>query len=87
MSPAMIGFFFGVVVGGLGGIFLTGLLFLVRERKNQGEEILEMGEDFPIPAAAETRLSDSAAMRPQREVLWGARGLSCVAQIHKDLKA
>jgi hypothetical protein len=31
MNPAMIAFFFGVVVGGLGGALLIGLLFLNRE--------------------------------------------------------
>jgi hypothetical protein len=55
MSTEMIGFFFGVVVGGFGGIFLLGLFFLVKERVSQGDEIREIGEGFPIPSVAEVR--------------------------------
>ena len=35
MSPTMIAFYTGLIVGGLGGIFLCGVLALVRE-ENRG---------------------------------------------------
>jgi hypothetical protein len=50
MSTGLIGFFFGVAVGGFGGIFLLGLFFLVKERVSQGNEIREIGESFPSVA-------------------------------------
>jgi hypothetical protein len=38
MNPVMIAFFFGAVVGGLGGILLMGLLFLAREPNEEAKE-------------------------------------------------
>lgn len=52
MSPGMIGFFFGVAVGGLGAILLIGFLFLVGTRENLGEEIHQVGNGPPIPPDA-----------------------------------
>lgn len=54
MNPAMIAFFFGVVVGGLGGTLLIGLLFLVRARENQEEEIQGIENSFSCPSFPET---------------------------------
>jgi hypothetical protein len=44
MNPAMIGFFFGVLVGGLGVILLIGLLFLDREPE-EANDILQIQND------------------------------------------
>lgn len=55
MSTGMIGFFFGVVVGGLGGIFLLGLFFLVKESRRGNPRFREV---FPIPSVAETKYSE-----------------------------
>ena len=57
MSPGMIGFFFGVAVGGLGAILLIGLRFLVSTRENLGEEIHKVGNGPPIPPDAKVKPS------------------------------
>lgn len=61
MSPAMIGFLFGVVVGGLGGFLLIGLLLMCRERK--GQEQIHEAENVPlIHSDTGIRLSGSGAV-------------------------
>ncbi len=59
MTPGLIGFFFGVIVGGLGGILFIGLLFFFREQRkekknlirkegNETEEFCEIGSSLTI---------------------------------------
>ena len=57
MNSAMIAFFFGVVVGGFGLILLIGLLFLVRARENQEEEIQSIENGFSCLSVPETETS------------------------------
>ncbi len=60
MSPGMIGFFFGVAVGGLGAILLMGLLCLVSTRENLREEIHQVNHGPPIPPDAQVKPSGFA---------------------------
>jgi hypothetical protein len=65
MNPAMIGFFFGVVVGGLGVTLLIGLLFLDREPKEKAKDIQTIGNGFHIASTAKFKMSRAF------QALWG----------------
>jgi hypothetical protein len=85
MSPAMIGFFFGVIVGGLGAIFLIGLLFLICHRENQKEEIHKAGSGPPLHPDAKLKPIGSLA-----GLAWGAlrcTSNSFVPRVRKDFQA
>ncbi len=57
MSPAMLGFCFGVVVGGLGAVLIIGLLLLFSNRENLREEVHPAGNVLPFPPDTRVRSS------------------------------
>jgi len=66
MNSAMIAFFFGVVVGGLGGTLLIGLLFLNREPDQKVKDIQKIGNSPPSTSPARLRMGRAL------QALWGS---------------
>jgi hypothetical protein len=62
MNPTMIAFFFGVVVGGFGGMLLIGLLFLNREPE---KDIQKIGNSSHSTSPAKLKMSRVL------QALWG----------------
>jgi len=65
MNPAMIAFFFGVIVGGLGATLLIGLLLMKNEPKERARETQKIGT--ALPAAPTVKLKMHRAL----QALWG----------------
>lgn len=58
MNPPMIGFFFGVVVGGAGVILAIGIIFLVKERE-KGKNIQKIPNDLDKTSIARSKISEA----------------------------
>jgi hypothetical protein len=65
MNSAMIAFFFGVVVGGLGGTLLIGLLFLNREHEKKVKDIQKIGDGLHGPSIVKLKMGRAL------QALWG----------------
>ena len=66
MTSAMIAFFFGVVVGGLGGTLLIGLLFLNREHEKKVKDIHKIGNGLQGASIAKLKMGRAL------QALWGS---------------